>query len=110
MKVIGFRHIGVPTNDMEASVKFYEKCGYFLESEGFDTINGQTFKWKKMINEEVLSDSRIELLTNGQPHLAFTVDEVKKDQYYFQTPAGHKVQFGFDPGGTLIEFVEEPKP
>ena len=106
MQVTGFRHIGIPTQDMEASVKFYEKCGFVIMSQGVDIINGQEIRWKKIKNDE---GNCIELLTSGHFHLAFTVDEVKKDQYYFQTPAGHKVQFGFDPAGVLIEFVEEPK-
>jgi catechol 2,3-dioxygenase-like lactoylglutathione lyase family enzyme len=105
LKVLNFRHIGLPVHDMENSMEFFNKLGFDVKESGQDVINGQHIKWVKMINDQGFI---IELLSGGEAHLAFTVDEVEKKHYFFTAPSGHKVQFGFSPDRLPVEFVEEP--
>lgn len=106
MKVLNFRHLGIPTDNLEGSVEFYKKCGFDVIETGQDTINGQVLNWVKMKNDQGFC---IEVLSGGYFHLAFTVDEVEKSHYYYQAPSGAKIQFGVDPNNVQIEFVELPK-
>ena len=107
MKVLGVRHFGIPAQDLENSVEFYRGLGFEVKTSGADIINGQSIDWIKMENKD---GDCIELLKGGfaGPHLAVEVEAVDRGAYYFMTPSGHKVQFGFDPAGFLVEYVETP--
>ena len=74
----GFQHIGIPTNDIEATIAFYEKLGFTV---ALRTIN-------KQANEQVaflqLNDLMIETYENHQAamnsgaldHLAINVTDI----------------------------------
>lgn len=101
----GLRHIGVVSKLIDAATEYYEKLGFAVVEAGRDNINGREVIWRK------LSDGldTIELLNGDgfEDHLSFTVDEVDTSKYYYIAPSGHRIQYGRDPSGKLIEYVEE---
>ena len=104
MQILNLRHIGIPTADLESTVAAWQKMGFEIKSSGQETINGREINWVKMENQQGYC---IEVLDGGSFHVAFTVDEVVKDHYYFQAPSGVKIQFSRGPDGIGLEFVEE---
>jgi catechol-2,3-dioxygenase len=107
MKVINFRHIGIPAQNLEETISYYTSVlGFSITESGMDVINGRTINWVKMKNAQGVC---IEFQDGFSLHFAFTVDEINKDHYYFVAPSGCKVQFVNDPNGYGLEFVQEPK-
>jgi len=105
MKILEFRHLGMPVNDLESSMAFFEEHGFSTVETGSDIISGTEMKWVKMSNDLGFV---IELITGGQYHLAFGVDAIPEDQYVFHTPRGYKVVFDKTPEGMPVEYVESP--
>lgn len=105
MKVLNFRHVGIPVEDLAQGIEQFRPLGFELWEKGHDVINGAHVEWAKLINTD---GATIELIVGSSNHLSFTVDAVCPDHYYFMAPSGHKIQYGFS-AGVLIEYVEEPE-
>lgn len=108
MKILGFRHSGIPVEGY-ASMKIMEnflikRCGFVEAERGLDVINGARMDWVKVVSSE---GDLIEIITGGSFHIAFTVNHVDPNHYYYVTPSGHKIQYGWIEN-LLIEYVEEP--
>ena len=68
----GVQHVGVPTNDIETTIKFYEALGFKI---AFQTVN-------EAANEKVaflkLGNLVIETYENAIDHVAIDVKDVEK--------------------------------
>jgi len=101
IRVIGIRHIGIETDNMEEMIKFYEKLGlqvYWDEIEqpdhtGFD----EPVRTVKMFCKD---NSTIELTTNHKYKNHFALD-VKGTET--------KTEWIEDPDGNMIEVVNNDK-
>ena len=106
MKCLGLRHVGIRIDGKRwrQTVAYYEALGFTRAGpEQSELIDGRPASWIKLTDGLVT----LELIAGRDPHLAFTVDEINADNYYYVTPEGYRVQFDQDPSGNVIEFVEK---
>lgn len=107
MKCKGMRHVGIEIDIAKwtPTIDYYEALGFVKCGEDIEIIDGVAVGWQKLTDGIVM----IEFIRRRESHLAFEVDEIDKNKYYYVTPAGHLVQFDRDPSGNLVEFVELKK-
>ena len=124
-------HIGIIVEDIDRTIKFYEKLGFKLLGPPRDRPTGSgkvCFLKKGHTMYEVFSPPR-EGQTVGVDHIAYTVDniekvyeELSKEGYQFTrgkdgapskinqmpAPMARKLLFLTDPDGLVIQLVENP--
>ncbi|MCB5230856.1 MAG: methylmalonyl-CoA epimerase [Candidatus Cloacimonas sp.] len=127
-------HIGIAVKDMDAAIELYRKLG--LEVEGTEVVESQ----KVRVAFIPVGDTRIELLEataedspiakfiekrgEGIQHLAFSVDDIKKQIEVAMEngiqmidkeprPGAHNTKIAFahpkSTNGVLVEFCQEQK-
>ena len=113
MKVLGFRHVGIPVKDIKAQTKFYKGLGFQVITSNDNDIQGlKTVKLK-----HPSSDVLVEFISGGSSiikknHIALTVDNVGEPSCFIRlihtNPAVGIAKVGFieDPEGNYIELVE----
>ena len=85
--VTGYDHIGIPTNDMEATTKFYEAIGFKMVHEKDN--NGATvrfFQHGDIIIETYEVFGKAALVRGAIDHIALRVSDI--DKCYEQVVAG----------------------
>lgn len=81
----GVQHIGVPTNDMEATIRFYEKLGFQID---LDVMNGDErvvfFRLHNLVIEAYQNYQAV--MTSGAvDHIAIDVKQI--DELYAKVKA-----------------------
>ena len=78
--VNGFQHIGIPTNDLEQSIEFYEKLGFAVaRREDIPSDRVAFLKLKNMVVElyESKSGPAAKGIDGALDHVALDVDDVE---------------------------------
>ena len=77
--VTGYDHVGIPTNDMEATTKFYETIGFKLAHE--NTNNGgkvRFFQYGDIIIETYEVFGKAAMVRGAIDHIALRVTDIEK--------------------------------
>lgn len=79
-QISGIQHIGIPTNDIEATITFYQKLGFEV---AFQTINQEAnekvaFLRLHNLVVETYENKAAKLQTGAIDHLAIDVKDVQK--------------------------------
>ncbi|MDD3279443.1 MAG: VOC family protein [Lachnospiraceae bacterium] len=85
----GIQHIGIPTNDMDATVAFYQKLGFEI---AFQTINKEadekvTFLKMKTLVVETYENHQAKMEAGAIDHVALDVCDIQ-ETYEFINEAG----------------------
>lgn len=81
----GVQHIGVPTNDMEATIRFYEKLGFQIQ---LDVMNGEErvvfFQLHNLVIEAYQNNQAV-MASGAVDHIAIDVKQI--DELYAKVKA-----------------------
>ncbi len=81
----GVQHIGVPTNDMEATIRFYEKLGFQID---LDVMNGDErvvfFRLHNLVVEAYQNHQAV-MASGAVDHIAIDVKQI--DELYAKVKA-----------------------
>lgn len=86
----GLQHIGIPTNDMEATVEFYEKIGFEIAHEAKDGDVRVVFLKLGSLMLETYENNAAVLKDGAVDHIAFDVADIE-EAYKFITGLGIKI-------------------
>ena len=73
----GFQHVGIPTNDIEATKEFYKKLGFEVVHE--KTVDGLPFAFLQMgtMMIETYQNNEAAMTAGGVDHIAIDVNDVE---------------------------------
>lgn len=76
----GLQHIGIPTNDMEATVAFYQKLGFEIAYETINEAANEKVVFLKLnaLIIEAYENHAAKLETGAIDHLAIDVTDIEK--------------------------------
>lgn len=86
----GLQHIGIPTNDMDATVEFYEKIGFEIAHEAKDGDVRVVFLKLGSLMLETYENNAAVLKDGAVDHIAFDVADIE-EAYKFITGLGIKI-------------------
>lgn len=90
--VLGLQHIGVPTNDIEKSIKFYDGLGFKVEYSTVNPISNEKVSFMKMDNLiiEVYETKDVQFKTGAIDHIALNVTDISLVREYIKVK-GYKI-------------------
>ena len=76
----GIQHVGIPTKDMDATVRFYHKLGFETAFETINEENGARVVFLKLGNlvVETYEEQTVKMEYGSIDHLAIDVTDVEK--------------------------------
>ena len=77
--ITGLQHIGLPTNDLEGTVKFYEKLGFRVASRTASGDMPVCFMKLQNICMEIFENKQAAMKSGAIDHLAFDVDDIEAE-------------------------------
>ncbi len=77
-KITGVQHIGIPTNDMHASILFYESIGFDLTWKTTNKVTDEkvTFLQLKNLVVEIYEGKQVAMTSGAIDHIALDVKDI----------------------------------
>ena len=91
--ITGLQHIGIPTNDMDKTVDFYQKIGFEIAHEAMDGEVRVVFLKLKDLVLETYENKAAALCDGAVDHIALNVMNIEED-YKFITGLGITLNTG----------------
>ncbi len=88
--ITGLQHIGIPTNDMDKTVDFYQKIGFEIAHEAMDGEVRVVFLKLKDLVLETYENKAAALCDGAVDHIALNVMNIE-EAYKFITGLGIKI-------------------
>lgn len=88
--ITGLQHIGIPTNDMDKTVDFYQKIGFEIAHEAMDGEVRVVFLKLKDLVLETYENKAAALCDGAVGHIALNVMNIE-EAYKFITGLGIKI-------------------
>lgn len=86
----GLQHIGIPTNDMDSTIEFYQKIGFEIAHEAKDGEVRVVFLQYGDLVLETYENGQAALRDGAVDHVAFNVADIE-EAYKFITGFGIKI-------------------
>ena len=76
--VTGYQHIGIPTNDMEATIRFYEALGFKIKYETENNGRVVFFELGDILIETYEKGGQATGIRGAIDHIALAVSDIEK--------------------------------
>lgn len=77
-KITGIQHVGVPTNDIQKSIRFYEELGFEIVWQTGNEQNGECVVFLQLGNltMEIYENNQAAMKTGALNHIALDVTDI----------------------------------
>ena len=78
--ITGLQHIGIPTNDLEATIAFYETFGFQVAFQTANEAAGERVAFLRMgdVTVETYENKQAALANGALDHVALNVTDIKE--------------------------------
>ena len=99
----GIQHVGIPTNDIEATVEFYGRLGFEVALQTVNEEANEKVAFLKLNNLviETYENKAAKMESGAIDHVAIDVKDIEK-VYELINHAGFKYHQGYDPFFTIL--------
>lgn len=77
-KITGIQHVGIPTNDMQKSIRFYKELGFEVVWQTINEQNGESVVFLQLGNliMEIYESQQAAMKTGAIDHIALDVTDI----------------------------------